>query len=184
MTNAFGSVPPRLLTDGVVAVCPYTRDDIDQLFEAARESRTTVYPWLPWCHPKYTREEAEQWVEQVLTKNEHRYQMMILQASSGKFLGGVGLNQYNEQYNFANLGYWVRTSAERKGYASRAARLLGKFGIEELGLNRVEIIASEQNVASNRVAVKSGAVHEGLLRARLPLHGAVHNVNVYSFAKE
>jgi ribosomal-protein-serine acetyltransferase len=173
-------VAPRLLTDGIVAVTPFTLDDIDATYEAARESRNTVYPWLPWCHPKYSRDEAEQWINMVLNDEAHRYEMMILQASTGRFLGGVGLNQFSARYNFANLGYWIRTSAEGKGYATRAAKLLARFGIQELGLNRVEIIAAEGNVGSNRVAEKVGATREGILRKRLPLHGEVVNAVVYS----
>jgi hypothetical protein len=67
----------------------------------------------------------------------------------------------------ANLGYWVRTSATGHGVATRAARLVAQFGIEKIGLLRVEIVVAIGNIASMRVAEKAGAKREGILRNRL-----------------
>jgi RimJ/RimL family protein N-acetyltransferase len=49
-----------------------------------------------------------------------------------------------------------------------------------MGFNRLEILVSEHNPASQRVAQKSGAKLEGILRNRLVLAGRPHNAFVYS----
>jgi RimJ/RimL family protein N-acetyltransferase len=61
-----------------------------------------------------------------------------------------------------------------------AALLLGDFGFKELKLNRIEILVAVDNLASQRVAAKVGAVREGVLRNRLLLHGKIHDAVIFS----
>jgi RimJ/RimL family protein N-acetyltransferase len=99
-------------------------------------------------------------------------------------LGGVGLNFINRVHQFANLGYWTRTSASGKGIASQAARLVALFGLEQLGLQRIEIVAALPNLASQRVAEKIGAVREGVLRKRLRIRGEAEDAILFSLVRE
>ena len=103
-------------------------------------------------------------------KQGSEYSFVITNAN-GVFLGSVGLNTIDFENQRANLGYWVRTSATRKGIASTASVLIARFGIETVGLKRIEIVAAVDNIASQRVAEKAGATREGILRNRLFLHG-------------
>jgi ribosomal-protein-serine acetyltransferase len=68
---------------------------------------------------------------------------------------------------YANLGYWVRTSAQRRGVGSAAVRLVARYGFSELRLGRVEIVTDVENVASRRTAERAGARFEGVCRNRL-----------------
>jgi ribosomal-protein-serine acetyltransferase len=72
----------------------------------------------------------------------------------------------------------------RRGVASRAARLIARFGFRELGLQRLEIIAATENHASQRAAVKAGATREGVLRKRLLIHGRPHDAVMHSLVEE
>jgi RimJ/RimL family protein N-acetyltransferase len=47
-------------------------------------------------------------------------------------------------------------------------------------LNRIEILVAVDNLASQRVAAKVGAVREGILRNRLLLHGKIHDAVMFS----
>lgn len=169
-------------SDGVVAIRPYAPGDADALFEAAVESVERVYPWLPWCHPGYTREESVDWIERVMQLRRARaaFEFAVTDAADGRFLGGVGVNEINDVHRFANLGYWVRTGAAGHGVATRAARLAAAFALEELELHRVEILAAVDNRASQRVAERVGARREGVLRRRLLLHGRPTDVVLFS----
>ena len=90
-------------------------------------------------------------------------------AETQRFLGICGLNAFNKANGFANLGYWVRTSAVGRGIASTAVGVVARFAFEELGVIRVEIVAAVGNRSSQRVAEKAGATREGVLRRRLPI---------------
>jgi RimJ/RimL family protein N-acetyltransferase len=169
-----------------VQIRPFQPADIDPLFEAARESTAEVSPWLPWCHAAYSRQEAADWVVGRTDAWEKRieYSFAIVDASGGRFLGGCGLNQINPQHRFANLGYWVRTSAAGRGIASAATLLLARFGFEELGLLRVEIVVDVDNAASQRVASRVGAAREGVARNRLFVGGCTRDAVMFSLIPE
>ena len=64
--------------------------------------------------------------------------------------------------------------------ATAAARLGAEFGFRELGLNRVEILIPEINLASQRVAQKAGAKFEGLLRNRVMIAEKCQDAVLYS----
>lgn len=171
----------EMLTDGVINLHRYTLQDADDLHTAGLESVKEVYPWLPWCRPGYTLEEAASWITgEVQAWEEGRNYEFVIRTQEGAHVGAVGLNGLHHVKGVANLGYWVRTSQTGRGYASRAARLLGEFGLQDLKLKRLEIVACVTNVASIKVAEKSGALREGILRNRIQLHGKSHDAVMHS----
>ncbi len=167
-----------------IAIRPYTLDDAPRLFEAARESTAEVYPWLPWCRPEYSLAEAQEWVEKQVRQSAERVEFpFAIVSADGRFLGGCGLNQIDPIHRRANLGYWVRTSATRRGVASAAVRQLAAWAFANTDLVRLEIVAAVGNQASLRVAEKAGAIREGIARSRLLFHGASHDAVVFSIVR-
>lgn len=174
------------LTDGSILLRPYGEGDVDALYEAARESIPEVSPWLPWCHENYAIEETREFIASRAraSANDEWYSFGVFENETGRLLGGVGLNFFNRVHQMANLGYWVRTSAVRQGVATNATRLAARFGFEQLGLHRIEIVTAVGNVASQRVAEKVGAVHEGVARKRLLIRGESQDAVVFSLIPE
>ena len=156
-----------MTTELPYALRPYQADDVLPLCEAASESVADIYPWMPWCHPGYTIEDSRSWIESRLDAwGKPDYDFVIVERTTARFLGAVGLNQINRVHDFANLGYWVRSSAAGRGIAVLAVRLCARFGFDELQLHRLEIVVDIDNRRSQRVAEKAGATREGLARQR------------------
>ena len=156
-----------MTTEQPITLRPYQADDILPLYEAASESIADIYPWMPWCHPGYTIEDSRSWIKSRLGAwGQPDYDFVIIEQATGRFLGAVGLNQINRVHDFANLGYWVRSSAAGRGIALQAVRLCARFGFDELKLHRLEIVVDVDNRRSQRVAEKAGATREGLARQR------------------
>jgi RimJ/RimL family protein N-acetyltransferase len=173
-------------SDGTITIRPYREADIQSLYEAVRESINEVSQWMSWCHAGYTIDESRAFIrsrDEARAKAEE-YGFGIFDAQTEAYMGDVGLNHLVREYLYANLGYWVRTSCARRGVASRAARLAARFAFEELGLQRVEIVAAVGNVGSRRAAEKAGAVREGVLRKRIVLRGKTHDAVLYSLVAE
>ena len=94
-----------------IRIRPYQLSDSISLYEAARESVSEVYPWLPWCHPDYEQVEGDDWIKQQVTNFAERSGFeFVIESPSGEFLGGCGLNQIDVENDRANLGYWVSRS--------------------------------------------------------------------------
>lgn len=170
------------LSNDIVKIRRYCADDIPLLFEAARESVNEMFAWVSWCHPNYTLEESQSFVlsNETAWNQKTGFAFAVLDVNSGSFLGGVGLNQINRKNNFANLGYWVRSSQTGRGVATAATLLAAEFGFEDLGLNRIEILTAIENAASGRVAEKAGAKKEGILRSRILLNNRPQDAIMYS----
>ena len=47
-------------------------------------------------------------------------------------------------------------------------------------MNRLEILAAVDNIASQRVAEKAGAIREGIMRNRLVIHGKLYDAVMFS----
>ncbi len=173
-------------SNGNILIRPYRAEDAGSLYEAVRESMTELSVWMPWCHPNYSIEESTAWVmsREDAWQKEMDYGFVITDAMTGDYLGGTGLNKIDHLNRSANLGYWVRSSRAGRGVASGAARLVARFGFEELGLHRLEIVAAVGNIASQRAAEKAGAVREGVMRKCLLLHNQSHDAVLYSLVAE
>jgi RimJ/RimL family protein N-acetyltransferase len=165
-----------------ISIRPYEEADISRLYEAARESTAVIYPWLKWCHPDYSLDEARAWVlgRAEAFKSRRELEFAVVDPDrEGRFLGGVGLNAI--RLTTANLGYWVRTSERGRGVTPTAVRLLLEWAREHTTLTRVECLVAVGNSASLRVAEKVGGLRERIDHGRLLLHGVQHDAVVFSF---
>ena len=180
--------------DGIVLKA-YEKSFVPLLYEAAIESRADAEfrRWMPWCHENYAIEESREFVEKTeanwrdsgdIWRSGMEFGFAIFDRETGNFLGGTGINQPNKTHKFFNLGYWIRTRAQNRGVASRAARTLAQAAFADLPINRIEILAAIENVPSRKTAEKAGAHYEGILRSRLLIGGKPHDTAIYSFVRE
>lgn len=174
-----------LSANGIV-VRPHAADDIAPMFAAIVESMATVGRWMSWCPPDYSLQDATAWYQRSAQAwaAEGDREFGIFDAASGEVLGSVGINQINRLNLFGNMGYWVRTSCERRGIASTAARLAASFAFANLGLVRIEIVILPDNLPSRRVAEKIGARFECIARSRLQFKGETRDAAVYSLVRD
>jgi ribosomal-protein-serine acetyltransferase len=165
-----------------ILIRPFKMGDAPLLYEAVHESIEQLRRWMTWCRAGYSIEDARCFIAkcgEAWEKGE-AYSFAIVDLKDDTFLGSVGLNHVSATHNIANLGYWVRDMWAGRGVATSATRLIAGFGLQELGLNRLEILIPVGNVASRRVAQKAGAKFEGALRKRLILAGKCHDATMYS----
>ncbi len=167
-----------------IVIRPYEPGDAAPLQEAIVESVREISPWLPWCHPAYSLADSRTWIEHCRAAWEEaaEYNFAIV-SPAGRLLGGCGLNQLRKEHRIANLGYWVRTSAVGTGVAPAAARKLARFAFRETELARLEIVVAVDNARSHRVAVKVGALREGIAHDRLYAYGASRDAVVYALLR-
>ncbi len=175
-----------VLTDGVVSLRPIGPEDTQVVVEAVLEFVTEIMPWMTWCTPNYNYAEARAFLSTLSERWEQglQYGFAIVDAQTHQFLGGAGLNHINYATRLANLSYWVRTSTAGRGIATRAARLVGRFGVKQVGLLRAEIVVAVENKASLRVANKTGAKREGVLRNRLIVRDTIYDAVMHSLTPQ
>jgi RimJ/RimL family protein N-acetyltransferase len=174
------------LSDERIRLRPVEDGDAPKMYAAVDESRDQLARWLPWCTPDYGLEQAEEFtrLQRKAWRDASEFTFVIIDRGSGELLGSCGLNRLDWRNLSANLGYWIRTSAHGRGIATTATRLVLRFAFEQLKLQRVEIVAAEGNIASQRVAEKVGACKEALARNRCRGGGRPQDAYVYSVVPE
>lgn len=150
-----------------VVVRPYKESDAQALQEAVAESREHIRPWLPFADAHQTVEESLDWIikqkAQWLVRENMNLGVWVIGGES-RYVGGTGIHPHNWKIRSFEIGYWLRKSAEGKGYITESARLVTDFALNELKANRVMIRCDSRNTRSAAVARRLGYVFEGSLR--------------------
>jgi RimJ/RimL family protein N-acetyltransferase len=166
-----------------VVLRPLGPENEEELFAAVSTSIAELSRWMPWCHADYSIDESRQYLASRATAwtEGTEYSFGIFDRETGKLVGGVGINFIDWPHRRANLGYWLRTHATGRGYASEAANVLACWALEALGLQRIEIVAAVDNIASQKVAERAGATREGILRNRCQGSRTPRDAVMFSF---
>ena len=123
------------------------------------------------CGPLRFNTSPEQWLEDIRryadpdTVPEGKVQatqFLAVRASDGRLVGMIQIrhyfNEYLEKYA-GHIGYSVRPSERRKGYAKEMLRLALPY-CKSIGLDRVLIACEPGNPASRRTILANGGVYE------------------------
>jgi RimJ/RimL family protein N-acetyltransferase len=86
-------------------------------------------------------------------------------SADDRLLGSVALIGIEWPHLRGEVGYWLAPEVRGQGHATRAVRLACAWGFDALGLERIVLHAAIKNVASQRVAERSGFAREAVLRA-------------------
>jgi RimJ/RimL family protein N-acetyltransferase len=108
----------------------------------------------------------------------------VITDPEGAYAAQIDLRVSRGDPELADVGFLASPHARGQGYMTAALRAVTRFGIEELGLKRVEWKAHVGNDASRRVAEKAGFTMEGVLRSGCAAHGERHDAWIASFLSE
>jgi RimJ/RimL family protein N-acetyltransferase len=81
------------------------------------------------------------------------------------FLGEVLLHTFEWQHRRAAAGVWVRREDRRRGLGLSALRAICSYGLDDLGLARIELTTFPDNTGMLRIAERAGFTSEGVLRS-------------------
>ena len=156
---------PRL-TDGRLVVRPFEPDDAPAV-QAACDDQDVAH-WIFGLPTPYRLVDAEAFIADArhrLLLGE-RARLAVTGATSDELLGSVSLDRFTDR-QAAEIGYWVKREARRRGVALGAARLIIAWAFGELGVERLELLTYPGNAASQAIAAKLGFTRECLLRGFL-----------------
>jgi RimJ/RimL family protein N-acetyltransferase len=174
--RAFSPPDPPLVDDHIRLRLPVANDEAS-VFEACQDLE--IQRWVPIPVP-YRWEHAHGWIAGAQSgwSDGRRGDLAIADVSSDRFLGAIGLRPIAEHR--ASIGYWVAPPERGRGVATAAVRLLGRWALITLGLQRLELYHLVGNDASGWVAEKLGFQREGVLRAYVEVRGELRDCVMYS----
>ena len=146
--------PEDVLVHGPVTLRRHREDDLDAVFAAVTESLDHLRPWMPWA-AGYTRQAAAEFVAKSARSwadgSEYGYAII----ADGMLAGGCSLMDRIGPGGL-EIGYWVHRAWTRRGLATAASAALVQAAFGLPGVDRVEIVHDELNVASAGVPRKLG----------------------------
>lgn len=154
---------PQIETERLL-LRPFTLDDVDAYYTAIR-SDADVMRYLPGGKPQ-PREKAEALIRQFIAgwENSPFGGLAVIHKADDTLIGQAGLmglpgtDKVELFYAFAKT-YWGQ------GLAPEAARAVLRFGFEHAGLEEIVAVFEPGNAGSERVMIKVGMMHQGLIAA-------------------
>lgn len=146
--------PDEVIEHGQVRLRRSREDDLDAVFQAVTESLDHLRPWMPWA-ANHTRQTAAEFLARSdrdwADGNEYNYAILTdgVMAGSCGLMAGIGPGGLE-------IGYWVHQAYTRRGLATSASAALVEQAFRLPGVDRVEIVHDELNVASAGVPRKLG----------------------------
>jgi RimJ/RimL family protein N-acetyltransferase len=164
------SDPPRRLVTPRLVLRAYRPRDAALVKEAVDASIDHLRTFMEWA---WSAPEPENIVRDRLKEFRRSFDRGrdwiygIFSPDESEMIGGCGLHR-RVGPDALEIGYWIRASRVREGFAFEAAAAMTRASFERCGAIRTEIHVDPANTASIGVAEKLGFVREATLRKRLP----------------
>lgn len=171
--------PDPPLADERVRLRPFQPADTDAVTAACQDPEIARWVPIPW---PYLREHAVAFIERASADWAAGLaaDFAITGQGEGHVLGAIGLRRDPVAPRSGIIGYWVAREARGRGVATRATRLVARWALVKLGLQRVSLYTYVGNVASQRVAQQAGFRFEGTLRNWVEHRGQPRDAVMFS----
>jgi RimJ/RimL family protein N-acetyltransferase len=141
------------LRDGQLVIEAWDENDAPAVYAACQDRE--IQRWIPVLPRPYTLDHAREFVNAAKG---------FAIRENGVLVGSIELSVI--AHNTASVGYWCAPQARGRGIMTRALRRVCRYALHDLAVDRIEMTADRDNIASQRVAEKAGFQREGIMRAK------------------
>jgi RimJ/RimL family protein N-acetyltransferase len=146
-----------------VVLRPFGDGDADAMWASFADTESTR---LTGTHETFTEEQVRQW---YATRNDQtdRLDLAVEDRTTGQCVGEAVLNDWNPDNRSCGFRILLTAAGRGRGLGSEATSLITSYGLDELGLHRIELEVYAFNPRARRVYEKVGFVAEGVRRDAL-----------------
>ncbi|TCM44288.1 GNAT family N-acetyltransferase [Kribbella sp. VKM Ac-2568] len=155
------------LVGELVILRPLDEGDYDALMAAMLDPDVTRFTG---SRGEITEPEYREWLR---TRKDQidRLDLAIVDKATGETVGEAVLNEWSKDDESCSFRILIGPAGQGRGLGSEATRLIVGYGIEELGLHRIELGVFSFNPRARRAYEKAGFVVEGVRREALLWEG-------------
>ena len=165
--------------DDEIVLRAWREEDIEIAFNAVLRNRDHLQPFMHWMTPEYSIESSEKFLTDAIISRRERKNLGLGIFRSEQLIGSVGFVKFDWVSKKTEIGYWVDREEEGKGIVTRSCRTLIEYAFDELGMNRIEIRCSSENLRSAAVPERLGFTKEATLRQAEFRNGKPHDFYIY-----
>ncbi len=157
---------PIVIETSRLIVAKTKKDDAPALNNAINDSFEALNAWLNWATHKPTISETQEWLEQAeqLWAGKKQLCFHIFDKQSNKLIGACSFHHIDWKNQIMQIGYWLRSDATGKGFATEVVTALTNYAFDHLGAKTIEIRCDERNSKSRAVAQRAGYVLKTVLK--------------------
>jgi len=182
------SYPRKIETERLVLKKTTLSDEkfVPEILEAVKDSIKVQKEFSPWSKTDnqetiigYIKSSIKRW------KTGNRYLYFIFDKKNKYFLGEISLHRFVKWNKTAEMGYWIKPSATKKGYCQEAVKVMEKLAFAG-DLNRLVLKVDSLNKFSIRTAELAGYHLDGVLRqdSYIPDLDILSDTNYYTKLKD
>ena len=127
------------------------------------ESSEYICKWMAW--PAFCKTESD--FKAFIKRSQHKYvdgqSLNCAIEYKGEVVGNCGFNTINHTLKVAKIGYWLGQQYQGNGIITRACQALIKYAFTELAMEKVQISAAKDNMASRAVCERLDMNLEGII---------------------
>lgn len=158
--------------------------DSEKIFAIIDTSREYLREWLPWVDGTKNLKNSELFIEGCLKRIMENKGLTAVILYRNEIVGIAGFNEINWSNKTAYIGYWLDGAFQGMGIMSRVAKALTNYGLNQLGLNKIEIRAAVQNYKSRSIPERLSFKQEGIIRQAEWLYDHYADLVVYGMLAE
>lgn len=135
-----------------------TQEDIQEVLFLRSDPEVNRYIFRK---EKVERPQALAFIERVANglANRDFYYWGITRKESPKMIGSICLWNISDDRSQAELGYDLHPDFQGLGIMSEAVQAVFKFGVQQMGLARIEAFTHKENQSSKKLLERNGFVH-------------------------
>lgn len=132
----------------------------------------------------FTRQGHEAWIREMIDTGK-AVQFIICAKNTGKPMGSVYLRDIDENHRKAEYGIFIgEREATGKGFGTQAAKLMIRYGFEELNLHKLMLRVLAENIPARKSYEKAGFVEEAYLKDEVFLENCYKDVIYMAVIRE
>lgn len=180
MHNHKGTTP--ITTDRLV-LRRFTVEDADAMFHtwASDEEVTRYMRWDAHKTVDDTERVISAWVDNYAKADFYLWAVTLKEM--GSLIGTLALFCVNSADSCYEVAYCIGKAHWNKGYVTEALKAVIDFGLEAVGINRIEAYHSINNPGSGKVMQKCGMRYEGCARQKYKSHMGYEDCDMYAVLK-
>lgn len=153
----------------------YKESDAERCLELieAEGLRETLTPMVLF---PYSLKEEKLFIDSAMEHKGNLYNFAIELIETGEYIGGCGINEYDEKTRVASIGIWLGKDYQQKGLGQETLRVLCKFIFDEVNTNKIKLKFYAFNEKGKKCYEAVGFKEEGVHRKELFRYGKYHDI--------
>jgi RimJ/RimL family protein N-acetyltransferase len=176
----------RIESERLVIRC-WRPEDAAPLKDAIDSSLERLQQWVPWAMNEPSSVQTLAMRLGAMRDHfvaGHDWAYAVFESGESRLVGGAGLHARGTT-DHLEIGYWIRTDASGRGYATEVAAALCRAAFAHTVVDRVEIHCDIENGRSAAVAQRLGFARGREFRQEAPtLRGSHRKTIVWTLSRE